>query len=186
MEVLTGYLKERRVVSLVWANVFSFILLIAAVPVFIVPYYYIWHGFPLMDIFRPEKILYIPAALILGVILHELIHGATWAMFAENGFNSIKFGFFAKYLTPYCHCKEALKFYPYVIGAVMPAIVLGIIPAVLAMVLGRPALLMFGIIFICSASGDFLVVYAIRKYGKNALIKDDPLAAGCYIYKKIE
>ena len=46
---------------------------------------------------------------ILLVILHEVIHGLTWGIFARNHFYSIAFGVIWKALTPYCTCSEPLK-----------------------------------------------------------------------------
>ena len=42
-------------------------------------------------------------AIIAGIIIHELIHGITWAIFGRKPWISIKFGFQVKTLTPYCH-----------------------------------------------------------------------------------
>ena len=70
--------------------------------------------------------------LMAGIVVHELIHGLTWAYFAKKGFKSIRFGVFWEMLTPYCHCSEPLTVRQYCIGALMPLVVLGIIPLVLA------------------------------------------------------
>jgi len=58
--------------------------------------------------------------IIIGVVLHELIHGIVFASFAKQGFKSIKFGIIWKMLTPYAHCKEPLRVRPYMLGVVMP------------------------------------------------------------------
>ncbi|MBN2777036.1 MAG: DUF3267 domain-containing protein [Bacteroidales bacterium] len=71
-----------------------------------------------------------------GVVLHEILHAITWGIFAKKGFKSIKFGFKIKYLTPYCHCKEALRVKHYKLGAAMPLIILGIIPSLYGIVFG--------------------------------------------------
>jgi hypothetical protein len=36
----------------------------------------------------------------IGIILHELIHGITWAKYTKDGFKSIRFGVLWKFLTP--------------------------------------------------------------------------------------
>jgi hypothetical protein len=38
-------------------------------------------------------------ALTIGIILHELIHGITWAKYTKDGFKSIRFGVLWKFLT---------------------------------------------------------------------------------------
>ena len=85
--------------------------------------------------------------LFAGIILHELIHGLTFLLFCKNGFKSIEFGIMWKYLAPYCHCKEPLPVRPYIIGALMPAIVLGFIPAGIGLITGKFIPLVFGMIF---------------------------------------
>ncbi|MCF6225447.1 MAG: DUF3267 domain-containing protein [Xanthomonadales bacterium] len=123
--------------------------------------------------------------LIVGIILHELIHGLTWARFAKKGFRSIKFGVLWEMLTPYCHCTEPLKVKHYIIGALAPAIILGFIPAIIAMIIGSIGLLVFGIFFIMAATGDFVIINLIKKENMNDLIQDHSSEAGCYIYRKI-
>jgi hypothetical protein len=122
--------------------------------------------------------------LLLGMIVHELIHGITWSLYTKNGFKSIKFGILLKMLTPYCHCKEPLKVKHYMTGAIMPAIILGFIPAVLSIVLGSVFLLVFGIFFTMAAIGDFMIINLIRKESSNSMVLDHPSEAGCYIYRR--
>lgn len=66
----------------------------------------------------------LPFTLMLTVV-HELIHGITWGIFAEKHFQSINFGVIWKMLTLYCHCSVPLKKWQYVLGAAMPTLVLG-------------------------------------------------------------
>ena len=65
---------------------------------------------------------------------------------ASVGLN-MKFGVIWKMLTPYCHCKEPLKVGQYILGGVMPAVILGIIPCIIAIIIGHFGLLLFGIFF---------------------------------------
>lgn len=47
--------------------------------------------------------------LIILFVVHELIHGLTWGIFAEDHFINIEFGFIKETLTPYCTCSVPLK-----------------------------------------------------------------------------
>ena len=89
-------------------------------------------------------------------------------------------------LTPYCHCKENLKVNQYILGAIMPAIILGVIPALLAILFGSIGLLAFGIFFTIAAMGDFLIIFLLRKENRNTLVLDHPTEPGCFIYRKKE
>ena len=66
--------------------------------------------------------------VIVGIVVHELIHGLTWACYAKRGWKSISFGVMWKLLTPYCHCDEPMHISGYMMGAMMPCIILGCHP----------------------------------------------------------
>lgn len=100
-----------------------------------------------------------------------------------KGFKSIKFGVISKYLTPYCHCKEPLLVNHYITGAIMPAIILGIIPSVLSIITGYPGLFMFGLFFTFAAGGDFMIIDILKKEPMNNLVQDHPSKIGCYIFR---
>jgi hypothetical protein len=122
----------------------------------------------------------------IGIVTHELIHGIFWAIFAKDGFRSIKFGILKQYLTPYCHCKEPLKVKHYITGAIMPAILLGFLPLILSLVYGSLGWLFFGIFFTAAAGGDFLMIKLLNKEPKNAWVQDHSSEPGYYIYRKKE
>jgi len=194
MQELENYVKEKLTIDLVWANVFGILILIPIVLIYGLPFYFIWR--PEYDIkqfldgvepiWLILKCLMIFGVMVLGIILHELIHGLFWAKFAKEGFKSIKFGVLWEMFTPYCHCKEALNVRQYIIGAIAPAVFLGIVPAIVAIIIGNSGLLIFGMFFTMAAAGDFLVINLIRKESSSDLVQDHPSEAGCYIYRKIE
>ena len=194
MQELENYKKEKLTIDLVWANVFGILILIPIGLLFGLPFYFIWK--PQLDIKQYLDstgplgaglgFLLIFGILILGIVLHELIHGIIWAKFAKEGFKSIKFGVLWEMLTPYCHCKEALNVRQYIIGAIAPAIILGIIPSIIAIMTGNLGLLIFGMLFTMAAGGDFLIINLIRKESSSDLVQDHPSEAGCFIYRKIE
>lgn len=120
---------------------------------------------------------------ILGIALHELIHGLTWALFVKERLRAIKFGVLWKYLTPYCHCKGHLKVKHYIAGAIMPAIILGVVPTLWAFITGSIMMFFLGIYFIVAASGDFLIIYLLRNEHHNSYVKDHKSLPGCIVYK---
>jgi len=188
METIVNYRKEMLTIDLVWANVFAVLILIPIVLIFGLPFYFLWSDKIDVNNIVSQDIAFggflVFGVLILGIILHELIHGITWAIFAKQGFKSIKFGVLLKMLTPYCHCKEPLKVKHYILGAITPAIILGFIPSIIAVFIGNLGLLIFGMFFIMAAGGDFLIINLIRKEKMDNLVQDHPTEAGCYIYRK--
>jgi hypothetical protein len=189
-----GYNKGKVTVSIVRANVFGLIVIIPVLLIFGLPYYFIWNEQfqikALIEILQNmvnHSIYLRMGGIILlifgGIILHELIHGLCWSFFAEGRFKSIKFGVVWKMLTPYCHCTEPLKVYQYITGAVMPGILLGIIPCIVAICFGYIGLLLFGLLFTISACGDFLIVWLLRNEKSGDFAEDHPREAGCYVYR---
>lgn len=172
--------KEKLTIDLVKANVYGILLAIPTIIIFAVPYYFIWGSF------KGSSIWYIAIliGLLPGIVLHELIHGITWAHYAEDGFKSIKFGIKWKLLTPYCHCQEPLTVRRYMLGAAMPGIVLGIAPALLAVLIGSAPLLWFGIFFTIPAVGDFMMINLLKNENGDDLVQDHPDEVGCFIYRK--
>jgi hypothetical protein len=71
-------------------------------------------------------------------------------------------------------------------GAIAPAIILGFIPSVVAIIIGNFGLLIFGLVFTVVAAGDFLIINLLRKENKDDFVEDHPSEAGCYIYRKIK
>ncbi|UZR96057.1 DUF3267 domain-containing protein [Chondrinema litorale] len=126
-------------------------------------------------------LLIIPVFLI-GVVLHEFIHGICFSLFSGKPLSFIKYGFDRKSLTPYAHCKEPIRSGAYKIGALMPAIILGLIPYVISIINGSFYLFLFGTFFTTAACGDFLVLWLIRNLNRNAMVEDHPSRAGCYVY----
>lgn len=193
MDNQEGYIKEKVTINLVWANIFAVLVLIGSAVLFGALYYLVWRartglfwsfeplfGNPLVGLFV------FLVVLIGGIIVHELIHGFVFAAFAKDGFKSVKFGILREMLTPYCHCKEPLRLKHYVLAALMPTILLGIVPAALAVVIGNLPLLIFGVFLISGGGGDILLVYAMRNERKGTLIEDLPSECGFYAYRLVE
>ncbi len=133
-------------------------------------------------IFLKDSFLFI-ISIFIGIVLHEAIHGLTWALFVKERLRAISFGILKDSFTPYCHCKGLLRIKHYIAGAIMPAILLGILPTLWAFLIGSPMLFFLGIYFIVAASGDFLIIYLLRNENYNDYVKDHETLPGCIVYK---
>lgn len=122
--------------------------------------------------------------MIIGIVLHELIHGIFFARFASKGFKSIKFGILWKMLTPYCHCKEPLQIKHYIIALLAPLVILGILPALIGLAIGHFVFVLFGIFFSTAAAGDLMIYHLIKKENPEDYVQDHPSEAGYYIFRK--
>lgn len=118
---------------------------------------------------------------VIGIILHEGIHGLTWAIFAPNGLKSIKYGIKWLYLMPYCHCNQTMKRNYFILGVIMPGLLLGIIPTIIGFFNANAWISIAGIIFTGAAGGDFIIAYILFKVKKKYYIEDHPDEIGFII-----
>jgi hypothetical protein len=194
MDKIEGYKKELLTVDLMKANLYGAVAIVPVMAVYAILFYLLWHDsfskVALRNFIIEHNLgivgntISILLIMTIGIIAHELIHGITWAGYAKNGFKSIKFGVLWKMLTPYCHCSEPLKVKHYIIGAVMPAVILGFLPFIYSLFTGNILWLFWSIFFTISAVGDFLIVKLLIKEKKDDLVLDHPSEVGCFIYRK--
>ena len=130
--------------------------------------------------FRDQGYIFLIISIV-GLIIHELIHGLSWQLIGNNTSNSVKYGIDWKTLTPYAHLKKPIQARSYCWGIAMPGLLLGILPAFFSILLGNGWLLSFGILFTLVAGGDMLVLLLLRKVKAETLVKDHPKRIGCYI-----
>lgn len=122
--------------------------------------------------------------LLGGVVVHELIHGICWGVFAFRGYKSISYGIVWKYFTPYCHCNEPLLLKHYIFGGIMPAVVLGFIPSVAGIISGNVLVFLFGMWFTMAAGGDFMIIWMLRKQASDSFVQDHPSKMGCLVLER--
>ena len=120
-------------------------------------------------------------ALLLGILVHELIHGISWVLFGRKPFSSVQLGFQWKTLTPYAHLRESVEVNAYRLGALLPGFILGLLVYILSLVLGDGNLFLFGLLHTSAAGGDWLVLWLLRHVKSGALVQDHPTQAGCYV-----
>jgi len=125
--------------------------------------------------------IFLPIFLI-GIVVHEIIHGLTWALFSPRGWKSIRFGFILKALMPYASCTDRLKINAYRLGGIMPGLSLGVVPFLAGLAADWPTAALIGAFFTLVACGDFWIVYALRREPRVALVLDHPKRVGCIVY----
>ena len=123
---------------------------------------------------------------IVFIVAHELIHGITWASFTKDKFKNIEFGIIWKSLNPYCTCKVPLKEIEYILGLIMPCIILGIIPSLISLFNANAWFFAMGIIQILSAGGDLYILKMIldNKNNNECLYLDHPTDIGVVKFEK--
>ena len=120
-------------------------------------------------------------------ILHELIHGITWSLFAKNHFHSIDFGIIWSSFSPYCTCSNPLKKWQYLLGVAMPTLVLGGGVAVVAVMANQLLLFFLAEYMILSGGGDFLIILKSMLYRtdkQESVYCDHPYECGFVVFEK--
>ena len=173
------YVSELRTISMMKANIVALVAMAALGLLGLVAMYAIWGG---ISLGRPWGSALFLLCIVLGVAVHELIHGLTWMYATHSGFSHLRFGFL--WGGVYCHIDVPMNKKKYVIGALMPLLLLGIIPYLLSFAIHSLWMMIFGAIFIACAMGDVLIVWAIRHEPSDTLLYDHPSEPGCVVYRK--
>lgn len=178
-----GYKTVELKIGVLEANMLALVIAAPFMLAAIIPYVLL-HGNPLAQDYSQGLFI---VSMLVGIVVHELIHGLTWSFFAEEGWKSIEFGVIWQYLTPYCTCSTPMKKRPMILAAIMPTIVLGFLPAVLGLILGQALPLLLGVVMIAGGGGDMMIILNILKYrteAKEVLFLDHPYEVGTFVFEK--
>ncbi|MFP4436635.1 MAG: DUF3267 domain-containing protein [Chloroflexaceae bacterium] len=176
-------IKRDLSLSMAQANLYTLIIILPPIGLLGLLFYLLWGE---AAFWRGWFVLFgnVGIALLVivgGIVVHELLHGVTWMLAGDKPRSAVKFGFQLKTLTPYAHCTAPLEVRAYRLGALMPGLLLGIVPLLAGMVTGSGALTIFGLFFTLAAGGDFLILWTLRSVQPGALVEDHPTRAGCYV-----
>ena len=183
-----GYTEKDLTIGVVYANVMAFVLGLPIIIVLGILFfkYNLGNSEMSFTFTIKESVIFLITLLVL-IVVHELIHGAFCAIFAKNHLKSIEFGFMAQYLTPYCCCKEVLTKGQYIIGGIMPTVILGLIPAVVSIFTGSWLVFAIGCIMILSGGGDMTIILKLimyRSQKQEVLYMDHPYECGLVVFER--
>ena len=143
---------------------------------------FIWKGKPgPLNLDVPSWVKYM--SVLLAIVIHELIHGLFFAIYAENGFKAVSFGFSRTMFSPYCHCKDPVRVKHYRRAGIAPTLILGIIPLAFALATGVNWIKTFGILLTIGGLGDVLVWVKMFRFNGNLMVRDHPEKMGFIIDK---
>lgn len=173
--------KRDYSVSMVRANVVAVFI---AIPLILVQFalFNALHGVQQMEPAWGTAILI--GVILLGVPVHELIHGLTWMIAGRMPFSAIRFGFQWETLTPYAHLKEPIEVSAYRAGAFMPGFLLGVVPYSFSLLFADGNWFWFSVVHASAAGGDWLVLWLIRTVKAGLLVEDHPSRAGCFVIER--
>ena len=178
-----GYRRVDLVVDVVQANVMAVVVMLPFLAAAAVLFFALN---PVGEVYIPLSgmALWLLAFLVL-VVLHEAIHGLTWGLMAPHGFKAIAFGVIWQMLTPYCTCNDGLKRWQYLLGGLMPTLILGFGLAGLATAQGSLWLFSLAEVMILGGGGDFLVVFRMLRHPQKdgAVYYDHPYECGLVVFE---
>ena len=185
-EMLTarGYERKDLTVSVVQANLGALLMTpFCLIGAFL---YLEKYGFSRCVVRFDTWLAFFVGSLALCVV-HELIHGICWGIFAENHRKSIEFGIIWSMLTPYCPCRDPLKKGQYIFGGVMPTVMLGFGLTAVSIVTGSFFLFLLGEAMFLGGGGDFLILLLILRRApksQEVLFLDHPYECGVVMFIK--
>lgn len=179
--------RREVTVSLLAANVYGTLLGLAPALILVALFYAVWGGERLragldgLFTFGSGQMTALLLFLLIGIVVHELLHALGWIWFGKLERSAIKLGIFWKALTPYAHAKVPLPVTAYRRGTFLPGLLLGLLPGLLGVLLGSFFVVALGFIFTLAAGGDFLILWLLRRVPRSAMIEDHPSKVGAYV-----
>lgn len=183
--VAQGYERKEITFSVAEANVWAVVVTLPLIIPFLLTYRIMW-GKEWTELPWWGYLLGSFLIIVL-IVVHELIHGLVFACFAKDGFRSVAFGVIWSMLTPYCTCREPLKRTHYLLAGLAPTVVLGILPAAVALAIGSRWILYMGILMILGGGGDIMCAFKLVTYrtkGKDCLFFDHPYEVGLAVFER--
>ena len=180
-----GYKTKNIIINTQQAKPLCFLIMLPFMALAFWIYYHV-NGFDL-DCLSLGFVVALIVLISCLTILHELIHGITWGLFAKNHFHSIDFGIIWSSFSPYCTCSELLKKWQYLLGTAMPTLVLGGGSAVAAVMTNQLLIFLLAEYMIASGGGDFLIVLKGMLHHtdkKESVYCDHPYECGFVVFEK--
>jgi hypothetical protein len=176
-----GYHAEKCTISILKANIMAFVTAGPVAALCCVVFFLAKQSGEVKFSILGSLLLY--AIMVASVFVHEFLHGLTWNFYCKNGWKSIHLGVMWKKLTPYCCCMESLSVRQYILGGLMPFLVLGLGMFVVSLITNSIFWLVLSVFNIIAAGGDTTIALMLLKH-KNAFIIDHPTECGFWAFSK--
>lgn len=161
--------KDKK--TALFVNIFALILMVifAIIGTLIVPISYILDNEESLVVLLLKMMIAL-VGTIMYAILHELVHGITMKYY---GVKKVKYGFTGLYA--FAGCDEFFTKKPYIVIALAPIVVWGVILTVVCCFVPKSwfwVAYLIQIINLSGASGDLYVTWKLRHFSKDILVKD--------------
>lgn len=173
-----------RTVSPPTAMMISFATIPAAMLALFVPYQLRWGLFaPRLPAGRELiALLGMLVVLLAGLLLHEAVHLLGYQLFGHLPRGVARFHFGRAALTPQVQCELPIRAAAYRRVLLLPALLLGVLPAIVAFAVGSWFMLIWATWMLAASGGDFTALWAMRGVNGDAPVRAHPRRAGCQIF----
>ncbi|CUS04756.2 membrane protein of unknown function [Candidatus Promineifilum breve] len=122
------------------------------------------------------------ALLAVGLVVHEVVHLAGYRLFGglPRGVARLRLGGVA--LAPQVHCPVTIPAGAYRRMLLLPALLLGVVPGIIAILTGWWVLLIWSMWLLVAAGGDFACLWAMRGLPADEPVRAHPTRLGCQIF----
>ncbi len=121
---------------------------------------------------------------IVLIILHEVFHLIGFMIFGKAKYKELHYGLNLKLGVAYATTTKPLRNDAMKKALLLPFWTTGVIPSLIGFTYDSFLLVLLGAFLIAGAIGDFFMYKELRKFPKDALVKDDPELPRLYIYTK--
>jgi hypothetical protein len=153
---------------------YGLLLLVLPIGLFV-----LFYGFGAL--FGDVRLLQLIILLTVFTIAHEGFHVIGWKYWGGLPWGAFTFGFKWEYLAPYAHAKAPMRADAYRLGALLPGLMTGLVPYVMALVAGDGTMTILSATMISGAVGDLFVVWTLRDVPPSAQVIDHPEKVGCIV-----
>jgi Putative zincin peptidase len=168
--------------SVVRANLIGLGWLPLAAIVTLGPFALRWGGAPLAEqLPGPAALPVVLPLLALAILMHESLHALGFLWFGGVPRARVRLGFQRRTLTPFAACSAPVAAGAYRKAALLPAVVLGGLPAIVGVITGSAGLALWGWAMLALAGGDVAAVWAIRRVPSTSMVLDHPSRVGCQV-----
>jgi hypothetical protein len=157
---------------LLWMTAISTIIILAV-------YEWTW-GIGYWEDWKPYVWLFV--LYFAMIVVHELLHALGFLVFGKVSLSHIHIGVNWKALMPYAHCKTPISISAYRGALILPIVITGIIPFFIGLFIGNGFLTVLGTLHTQAGFGDVFILWALRTYASNTIVKDHPEKIGCEVY----
>jgi hypothetical protein len=119
--------------------------------------------------------------LFISILMHEGLHWVGYVTIARLPWRTVRLGFSLRSFAAYVHAGSPVPLSAYRRLVALPGVLLGVIPVVVGVAWEWGSMVLYGFLMLIGASGDFAILWKIRRVASGSLVMDHEYRAGCWV-----